>query len=144
MGPAVAWARTKAWALPHIEAPSFMVCQGRRWRKPSSGGQACFAKTVPRRIAVVSADGGAERGDGYSWLKSARQEAGERGALTPGRPKGFHLAPQAGSLKCRVSPSCSSSPCPSLEAGISSELPRPPHCRSFSLLSQLGSTATLL
>lgn len=50
VGPAVAGSRTKAWALPHIEAPSFMVCQDRRRRKPSSGGRDVLQRPFPGEL----------------------------------------------------------------------------------------------
>lgn len=108
VGPAVARARTKAWALPRIEAPSFMACQG-RGQGSLHREVRMFCKDSSGRAVATNARRGADRGNGCSRLRLARQEAGERGALTPGR-WAPHLAPQAESLQCKVSPTCSCSP----------------------------------
>lgn len=68
VGPAVARAGTKAWALPLIEGPSFMVCQGK--------GRGSFHRDVGMFCKGSS---------GRAVATSANRGAGERGALTQAR-----------------------------------------------------------
>ena len=52
VGPAEAGSRTKARVLPRIEAPSFMVCQDGRRRKPSSGGRDVLQRLFPGELQL--------------------------------------------------------------------------------------------
>lgn len=63
VGPAVAGARTKAWALPRVEAPSFMACQG-RGRRSLRREVGMFCKDSSGGATAAGANRGADRGNG--------------------------------------------------------------------------------
>lgn len=100
----MAGARTKARALPRVEAPSFMACQGRglgSLRREAG----MFCKDSSGRVAAAGASRGADGGKSCSRPRPAGRP-GSRGARSPEpRPVGPPPASlPAESVRCKVSP----------------------------------------
>lgn len=127
----MAGARTKARALPRVEAPSFMACQGRglgSLRREAG----MFCKDSSGRAAAAGASRGADGGKSCSRPRPAGRP-GSRGARGPEpRPVGPPPFSQLNRYSARCLPRDPPLHEPSPEAGIFWQV-RPPHHCNISL-----------